>query len=234
MQAIQDFQVTQEDQINEELVVQINKYAEAHGASVRVKNAGSMGRGLFAARDIKEGESITKYGGRMLRPGEPTSGPYVYAFDEQLFAGILQDPSVPDKVKVDVRASIDAWRGSHIDVKTHFKLSEMGRWVNSVRKGGKQKQNVIVAIAGKNTDPVHGPAGRWDIEYVAITRIRKGEQLFTDYGPQYWVNSAICSLCSSVANDMCARCNAPYCGRECQKLHWPVHAVACVNHFYSE
>jgi hypothetical protein len=217
-----DLQVTSKEQITDELVALINQCAEERGVAVRIRDAGIMGRGLFAVRDIEEGESISKYGGRMLFPHESTSGPYVYAFDERLFGGILQDPGTPASVKASVRASIAAWRGTHINVETHFKLSEMGRWVNSVREN-KEDQNVAVAIAGKDTNPAHGPHGRWDIEYVAITAIRAGEQLFTDYGAQH------CLICSAMADTGCARCNAPYCGPECQRQDWPAHAKECLG-----
>ncbi len=41
-------------------------------------------------------------------------------------------------------------------------------------------------------------------------------------------NNRVCVGCSATAaQSQCARCDIPYCGRECQVTHWPEHRKTC-------
>lgn len=166
----------------------------------------NAGFGLFARKNIKEGALITEYGGRMITAQEIGNRDYIYEFPEKLVRIIRDSPGISREEKVKIDASIRRYKGTVLDARTNFRLSEMGRWINS----DPLQQNVVLIFLGEKN-------GEWKIGFEAIREIKKGEEIFVDYGKKYWTN---CRICGIQTNLMCSETKIPFCSKRCQKKHW--------------
>lgn len=128
------------------------------GTDLELKQSGSKGQGLFAARSIEEGSLIGRYNGELLSEDEydaklleMVSGQGMYVMD--MGNGYILDGENPKK-------------------------STFLRYINhSVRRANCRAEEVV------DTD-YSGPFAA--VAVVAERDIAKGEELMFDYGEAYW------------------------------------------------
>ena len=151
------------------------------GPRIKLSTIPNIGFGLFSERDYKKNALITIYGGRLHY--SDFHGEYVFC---------LQDfPPI------------------HVDAKDSFHPSEKGRWCNhgharklwSLWKDDNNAESEpssksYVGVSTSKLKPVLAYANSeyyvttkndFPICYIrAIRPIKAGEEIFVDYGPQYW------------------------------------------------
>lgn len=167
---------------------ELAKLGNTHiGPKIKKSTIKDIGFGLFADRNYKKNEKITTYGGKLEY--RKIDGEYAFM--------LCADPPL------------------YIDGETDFHPSEKGRWINHGNKSNTNtstiksisKQNekakttantTINATKAINTTAntkfvlslaktSMNAAGEFPICYVVASRdIKKGEELFVDYGPLYW------------------------------------------------
>lgn len=152
------------------------------GPVIKKSTIKDIGFGLFADKDYKKNEKITVYGGKLEY--KKIDGEYVFM--------LCADPPV------------------YINGETDFHPSEKGRWINhgnkmkesntkdatNVKSTNKSAEKSLDKTKNKtaNTKFVLSLAktklntvGEFPVCYVIASRdIKKGEELFVDYGPLYW------------------------------------------------
>jgi SET domain-containing protein len=139
-----------------------------HSVDVRPSTINNAGYGLFARNRIQPDDRIATYGGEMTRVSadKAPNGDYIYLFPEPLLCG----HGLTEAQIVTTR-----WRGTYRDAHTHFRISEMGRWINH----DATRVNAFADIDGKDAD------GGWVLSFYAARTIEAGEEIFIDYGPHY-------------------------------------------------
>jgi hypothetical protein len=151
------------------------------GPVIKKSTIKDIGFGLFADKNYKRNEKITVYGGKIEY--NKIDGEYVFM--------LCADPPV------------------YINGDTDFHPSEKGRWINHGNKINATNTNASnqftvktsakTDIKSKITNTANtkfvlslaktklNTVGEFPICYVIASRdIKKGEELFVDYGPLYW------------------------------------------------
>lgn len=115
--------------------------------------------GVFAETDLARGDMVVEYTGLLCRDSIDNDNGYIWDYPTYIYE------AVPGKTRrKKVRYCIDA-----------EKHGNYARFINHTHR---KFQNVGIAIV-----PAHG---FWHVVYVAQKDIKRGQQLLTYYGTQYW------------------------------------------------
>jgi len=130
-----------------------------------------IGKGLYAMKNYHIGETVAEYTGKeVLNPNAPIHNDDHYMFQVQTPHQNLYCISAKDPVNSDVSRYINDAYGAAPANQRHG--------LHNV-----QITNDVVGCIGK-----HDNQGRQlrSVEVVAVQPIHAGEELLTDYGPNYW------------------------------------------------
>jgi len=153
------------------------------------------GYGLFAHRKFEKGETITTYGGftalRNYSDGLPKKRQSAY--------------------------TITVWPSKggnplYVEGERFFQIRQLGRWINQANDP--EEVNVFFRddFEGKNYR-------KFEIQVVAQRDIRKGEELFLDYGETYGEINA-CAVCGETDSEQmfhCVETKCFFCDEICQE-----------------
>ena len=133
------------------------------GPIIKKSTIPNIGFGLFADKDYKKKENITVYGGKLYY--HVVDGPYIFRLQE--------NPPI------------------YVDGKDGFDFSEKGRYANHGYESdyllNQQFENIAPVHMTANTEYYVTKKNGFPICYLrALRSIKKGEELFVDYGPLYW------------------------------------------------
>ena len=120
-----------------------------------------VGFGLFADKNYKKKDVITIYGGKLHY--NVVDGEYVFRLQE--------DPPI------------------YVDGEVDFHPTEKGRWINHGydETNISNDENMAPIYKLANTEFHISQKNGFPICYIrALRNIKKGEELFVDYGPLYW------------------------------------------------
>lgn len=161
------------------------------GPKIKKSTIKDIGFGLFADKDYKKNEKITVYGGKLEY--EKIDGEYVFM--------LCADPPVYINGENDFHPSEKGRWINHGNKQSSIKTSSTGTGTAkapttsaSEKKGVKTGGKTVVKNTLANTKFVLSlaktklnKAGEFPVCYVIASRdIKKGEELFVDYGPLYW------------------------------------------------
>ena len=142
---------------------QVQPFIEYEGDRVRVGPSRVHGLGVFAARDFSEGELVCWYGGKCVKCGTSSSR-FMIEVDCFNFS----------------TNTLEKW---HLDAENPD--NACGRWVND--SVGTQWEGIYnvkwVPRLSKKPDLVYMT---YTVDIVALTDIKKGEELLMSYGAAYW------------------------------------------------
>ena len=179
---------------------------EVGTVEVRKSRLKAAGAGLFASKDLPKGTYVVDYRGSLVsreqlakhgynRDYTLLSGPrYVDSRDPQ--GRLVMDDGRALNVHRFGQRDWDRLRGRGIEWKGEASL---GRFVNH---GPREARNVSF-----RSHP------RFGMGFVTTRAVRSGEELLTNYGPDYWklINSDTCFKCG--LEGFLIQCDVPHCRR---------------------
>lgn len=120
----------------------------------------TVGYGAYAEKALKKGDMVTEYTG-VVEEDTPFDEDNLYLWD---YPTIMYQTIPGKKRRRKIRFCINA--------------EETGNFARFINHSLKKYQNVEIQIVPRN--------GQWHVLYVAKKPIKKGEQLLTHYGAEYW------------------------------------------------
>ena len=140
----------------------INRF---HVGTVEVKqsNIQNAGNGLFALKQFKRGDLICDYGGLLT-----SNNANDYLEDDDKTMGAYA---------VEIAHSDDPrFKGWYVDARRFFTINEPGRWAN-MRRNGTNNAEIATSIDFR---------GLPKLQLFATARISYGEEIYLDYGSEYY------------------------------------------------
>lgn len=130
---------------------------------VKASNIRNAGNGLFALKHFQRGELICDYGGLLT---SNNANDYLEDGDKTMGA-----------YSVEITESDDPrFKGWYVDARRFFTINEPGRWANMLRNGSNNAE-IATSIDFR---------GLPKLQLFATARIRYGEEIYLDYGSEYY------------------------------------------------
>ena len=143
---------------------------------VRASGVPGAGNGVFALRDFSEGETVAVYMGAVVRAGEKEG------YMERAYAKAKEyDESKGERGTQAAHEYVMQCGSVWIDGVTK---GNVARYINDSR-GSRWANNARLKQGGQYGKSNEGDE-RWGAAVVTTVRVAAGEEIFYDYGPEYW------------------------------------------------